>query len=590
MKKIIVSFCLCVAFLSIQGISYAQSGAPNGINYQAVIRNNLGTLVANSPVAIRINIRQNSASGVVIFSEKHLVTTTQYGLVNFVIGAGTFLNGGPFATINWGNGPYYLDLGVAFSGLPNPTTYMAYGTQQMMSVPFALYAKSSGNLLNQWKYGTGVPAVNLGTTGDYYLDTSTGNVYSKTNGTMWILISNIMGPQGLTGATGPQGITGLSGPQGPQGANGATGLTGPAGAQGLTGPAGIAGTNGAVGATGPIGLTGPAGAQGIQGLPGTNGTVGANGTNGLTALVKTTVEPAGPNCVAGGTKVENGLDTNNNGILDPGEVNSVQTTYVCNGAGVGGLGGIYNGNSIISNDTVSPLMKFIGNGQEGAFNCSNFNGVLSGEHFYTNFTVPYNCTLQIGKAQTTIIHVKDTCFVNGVIDGSGGIVSAYNETRDWIGAAGSCSSAGSCQSCGYSNFSWTYSPEPLNQLLGYGHSKNDSKWSGGEMTLNNIRTASFLGLKIHGYSSNYVNCGNPPSVFTSPSTAQGGSGLIIICKYLVFNGQILLNGSAGAGYQNASVGSAGGGSLIISTDNVITNTGLVSTLGAGNGIKYIINY
>ena len=339
MKKIIGLFLLCVAFLSIQGISYAQSGAPNGINYQAVIRNNLGTLVANSPVAIRINIRQNSASGVVIFSEKHLVTTTQYGLVNFVIGAGTFLGlGGPFATINWGNGPYYLDLGVAFSGLPNPTSYMAYGTQQMMSVPFALYAKSSGNLLNQWKYGIGVPAVNLGTTGDYYLDTATGNVYSKTNGTMWILISNIMGPQGLTGPTGPSGASGTNGTngaQGPQGIQGLPGTNGTNGAVGATGPAGgqgIPGTNGAVGATGPIGP------QGIQGLPGTNGT---NGANGLTALVKTTAEPAGPNCVAGGTKVETGLDANNNGLLDLAEINAAQTTYVCNGAG----GAIPNGNT-----------------------------------------------------------------------------------------------------------------------------------------------------------------------------------------------------------------------------------------------------
>ena len=280
MKKIIGLFSLCVAFLSIQRISYAQSGAPNGINYQAVIRDNQGTLVSNSPVAIRINIRQNSASGIVIFSEKHLVTTTQYGLVNFVIGAGTFLGlGGPFATINWGNGPYFLDLGVAFSGLPNPTTYMAYGTQQMMSVPFALYAKSSGNLLNQWKYGTGVPAVNLGTTGDYYLDTATGNVYSKTNGTMWILISNIMGPQGLTGATGPQGIQGLPGPIGATGPIGLTGPAGPQGIQGLPGP---------IGATGPIGLTGPAGAQGIQGLTGAQGIQGLPGTNGTNGAVGAT--------------------------------------------------------------------------------------------------------------------------------------------------------------------------------------------------------------------------------------------------------------------------------------------------------------
>ena len=315
MKKIIGLFFLCVAFFSIQGISFAQSGAPNGINYQAVIRDNLGTLVANAPVAIRINIRQNSASGVVIFSEKHLVTTTQYGLVNFVIGAGAFLNGGPFATINWGNGPYYLDLGVAFSGLPNPTSYMAYGTQQMMSVPFALYAKSSGNLLNQWKYGTGVPAVNLGTTGDYYLDTATGNVYSKTNGTMWILISNIMGPQGPLGLTGAQGIQGIPGPTGAVGATGPIGLTGPAGATGATGaqgiqgvagpagPIGLTGPTGATGAAGATGLTGPAGAQGIQGLTGPTGPAGAQGIQGL-------IGPAGSNGTNGAVGATGPTGTN----------------------------------------------------------------------------------------------------------------------------------------------------------------------------------------------------------------------------------------------------------------------------------------
>ena len=326
MKNSFRSIILCAILFLIQGISHAQSGTPNGINYQAVIRDNLGALVANTPIAIRVNIRQNSATGIVIFSEKHLVTTTQYGLVNFVIGTGSFLNGGAFSTINWGNGPYFLDLGVALTGLPNPTSYLAYGTQQMMSVPYALYAKSSGNLLNQWKYGTGVPAVSLGTIGDYYLDTATGNVFNKNSGTSWILISNIMGPQGAIGLTGAQGIQGI---QGLPGANGVQGI------QGLPGTNGI---NGSVGATGPIGLTGatgPAGAQGIQGLAGTNGAVGATGpagSNGLTALIKTTAEPAGANCATGGTKVETGLDANNNGVLDAGEVNVSQTTYVCNGS------------------------------------------------------------------------------------------------------------------------------------------------------------------------------------------------------------------------------------------------------------------
>jgi hypothetical protein len=219
MKNSLRSLFFCAILFILQGISYAQSGAPNGINYQAVIRDNLGALVSNTPIAIRVNIRQNSATGIVIFSEKHLVTTTQYGLVNFVIGTGSFINGGAFSTINWGNGPYFLDLGVAFTGLPNPTSYLAYGTQQMMSVPYALYAKSSGNLLNQWKYGVGVPAVSLGTIGDYYLDTATGNVYNKNSGTSWILISNIIGPQGLTGATGTTGLTGPAGATGPSATN-----------------------------------------------------------------------------------------------------------------------------------------------------------------------------------------------------------------------------------------------------------------------------------------------------------------------------------------------------------------------------------
>jgi hypothetical protein len=325
MKNLFTSLLLFTA-LSFHFFVHAQ--APNGINYQAVIRTNTGSLASNTPVAVRVNIRQYSTTGIVVFSERHNVTTDQFGMVNFVIGTGTFLNAGPFSSINWANGPYFLDLGVAFSGLPNPATYAAYGTQQMMSVPYALFAKSSGNLVNQWKYGTGIPASNLGIVGDYYLDTATGNVYTKTNGTTWVLISNITGPQGSAGAVGPIGLTGPAGVAGPQGIQG---IAGPQGAIGLTGPQGIQGMAGSTGATGPSGVAGPTGAPGATGPQGIQGVAGTNGTNGLNALVKTTAEPAGANCATGGTKVETGLDANNNGLLDLGEINAAQTTYVCNG-------------------------------------------------------------------------------------------------------------------------------------------------------------------------------------------------------------------------------------------------------------------
>jgi hypothetical protein len=166
----------------------------------------------------------------------------------------------------------------------------------------------------------------------------------------------IQGPQGIAGtngndgATGPQGPIGLTGavgsigPQGPiglTGAVGATGLTGPTGAVGATGPQGpigLTGSAGAIGSQGPIGLTGAVGATGSQGPI---GLTGAQGSNGFTALVKTTAELAGSNCATGGTKIETGLDANNNGILDLAEVNAAQTTYVCNGLG----GALSNGNA-----------------------------------------------------------------------------------------------------------------------------------------------------------------------------------------------------------------------------------------------------
>ena len=239
--------------------------APNGINYQAVIRTNTGSISSNQPVVIRARILQSTATGTAVFSERHNLTTDQFGMVNFVIGNGVFLAGSPFANLNWANGPYFLELGVAFTNQTNPVVYMPYGTQQMMSVPYALYAKSSGNLVNQWSYGIGAPASNAGTVGDYYLDTATGNVYNKSNSTTWVLITNITGPQGPAGVAGPQGIQGVAGPIGP------------------TGPAGVAGATGATGATGPIGATGPTGAAGPQGPAGTNGTAVLNGNTNPTA-------------------------------------------------------------------------------------------------------------------------------------------------------------------------------------------------------------------------------------------------------------------------------------------------------------------
>jgi hypothetical protein len=54
-----------------------------------------------------------------------------------------------------------------------------------------------------------------------------------------------------------------------------------------------------------------------------------DGQNSLTKVTPVAPNPDGGPCAAGGQKIEVGLDENNNGVLDPDEVAS--TSYVCNG-------------------------------------------------------------------------------------------------------------------------------------------------------------------------------------------------------------------------------------------------------------------
>lgn len=55
-----------------------------------------------------------------------------------------------------------------------------------------------------------------------------------------------------------------------------------------------------------------------------------HGDTGLTTLVAMSPEAAGERCASGGTRVDAGADTSDDGVLDTGEVSS--TAYVCDGA------------------------------------------------------------------------------------------------------------------------------------------------------------------------------------------------------------------------------------------------------------------
>ena len=126
------------------------SQAPQKINFQSILRNTNGEVVANKAVSLRISILSGSITGNTVYSETHTKTTDASGLISLQIGNGTVINGA-FSTILWGNAGHFIKLEADFNGGSN---YVLLGTQELMSVPYALYASktdtSSLNLVNRF--------------------------------------------------------------------------------------------------------------------------------------------------------------------------------------------------------------------------------------------------------------------------------------------------------------------------------------------------------------------------------------------------------------------------------------------------------
>ena len=116
--------------------------APQKMSYQAVIRNVSNTLLVNQSVGIRISIIQGTIFGASVYVETHTSTTNANGLISIEIGSGDILNGN-FNTINWTNGPYFVKTETDPTGGSN---YTIVGTNQLLSVPYALHAKTAESI------------------------------------------------------------------------------------------------------------------------------------------------------------------------------------------------------------------------------------------------------------------------------------------------------------------------------------------------------------------------------------------------------------------------------------------------------------
>jgi hypothetical protein len=138
MKKVILTVSAFIFSLKLM------AQAPEKMSYQAVVRNSSNGLVISAPVGMRISILQGSAAGASVYTETQTVNSNANGLVSLEIGSGTVVSGN-FSTIDWSADTYFIQTETDPTG---GTSYTVTGTSQLMSVPYALHAKTAESVLN----------------------------------------------------------------------------------------------------------------------------------------------------------------------------------------------------------------------------------------------------------------------------------------------------------------------------------------------------------------------------------------------------------------------------------------------------------
>ncbi|MDA7763025.1 collagen-like protein [Crocinitomicaceae bacterium] len=441
--------------------------------------------------------------------------------------------------------------------------------------------------------------------------------------------------QGNTG-TESDFLNSLEGPQGPAGTNGVDGVDGATGAQG---PQGLPGNDGA---TGP---QGPAGADGLDGQDGLSAyeiwlSQGNTGTeqdflDSLQATANTDWNSITniPSDISDGDDVDDADNDPTNEIETWTTLVGIPTGFVddiddvddadndpTNELQVLSTSGdtifISNGNYIVIPGLVEevpttqngslafPLpfyLEYTGDCSNGSFNSSGNTTFYNGVEQYCNYTLNLNDTLFINDGInpfTVTILAQDTVFIHGVIDGTGtdafywGTVAASVLTALGGGGGGS-GDASQCANGGRQGWGTSVSISAFNSanpnliLSGAGGSGlggaagSPVGGNGGSISSTVLENSLQIRPLLAGARGNATNSCSGSSLAGKAGT--GGSGLYIICRVLVFDGQINLNGGDGGAGLSGGGGGGGGGCLVISSDEILDQSGAINTSGGLGG-------
>ena len=568
MKKIIL-----ILFILISQFSFAQ--IPQSFKYQAVVRDAAGLLAVNKIISIRTSILSGSATGSSVYTEKQTLSTNDYGVVSLNIGAGTLVAGN-FSTINWGASTYFVKTELDINGA---STYVFMGTSQILSVPYALYAEKTGSSLSDH-------------------DTSATNEIQNLS----VVGSNLSISGGNTIALPPDADNNPL--------NELQNLS-------ITGDSLHISSGNSIYLSGAVDLDASP-LNEIQNLslngdslkismgnnvvfPHDNDRDSINEIQNLSLVGKVISLSKSNSIILADNDSTNEIQslTLNQGTLkltktntvhlpDSSATNELQTISIIDKT-------IYlsNGGQVelpIPNFDYNQEFNNFGNGSDGNFVSSGTSTLNNDVKFYDNFWLKPSDSLKIQG--TVMIKVKDTCRINGIIYGKG----LGGSTVNTLGATG----GGGGSYFGCSSGLGLNSP---NNVLNYYFKQ--FVLSGGIASAPYATDSGSVGSSWDSVSINKLLSLNQIFPMNGIKGGQGfnnagpgsagGAGIYIICKYLIFDGLINLQGENGRdGYITGSFGpvltcgsgGGGGGTAVISSMSVLQNTGTSSTTGGfgGNGI------
>ncbi|NCI47915.1 hypothetical protein [Sediminibacterium soli] len=147
MKTNAIKKLLILPLLLLAGTLVAQP--PAAMPFQAVAKDNVGNPAKNRKVFVKVALIQGRINGTRVWNESFETTTNEDGIYTVNIGLGSIAATQPARTLgdlDWANGPFFVNVQIAVSpSIPASwwvaaNNYVDIGTNQLMSVPYALFA------------------------------------------------------------------------------------------------------------------------------------------------------------------------------------------------------------------------------------------------------------------------------------------------------------------------------------------------------------------------------------------------------------------------------------------------------------------